>query len=65
MKANVGSADRIVRVLIGLALLGLLFALDAPLKYLGLVGLVPLTTALLNWCPLYTLLGINTCRAPG
>ena len=65
MKANVGSTDRIVRVLIGLALLALLFVLDAPLKYLGLVGLVPLTTALLNWCPLYTLLGINTCRAPG
>lgn len=65
MKANVGSADRIVRILIGLGLLSLLLLLDAPMKYLGLIGIVPLATALLNWCPLYTLLGINTCRTSG
>ncbi|MFD0726757.1 YgaP family membrane protein [Lysobacter brunescens] len=62
MKANVGSVDRILRVVIGIGLLALFFVLDAPLKYLGLIGLVPLATAALNWCPLYTLLGINTCR---
>lgn len=62
MKANVGSFDRILRVVIGLGLLALFFVLDAPLKYIGLVGLVPLATAALNSCPLYTLLGINTCR---
>lgn len=62
MKANVGSVDRILRVVIGIGLLVLFFVLDAPLKYLGLIGLVPLATAALNWCPLYTLLGINTCR---
>lgn len=65
MKANVGSVDRIVRIVIGIGLLALFFALDAPLKYLGLIGLVPLATAALNWCPLYTLLGIDTCRAAG
>lgn len=62
MKANVGSVDRILRVVIGIGLLALFFVLDAPLKYLSLIGLVPLATAALNWCPLYTLLGINTCR---
>ncbi len=65
MKANVGSVDRILRVVIGIGLLALFFVLDAPLKYLGLIGLVPLATAALNWCPLYTLLGINTCRTSG
>lgn len=63
MQKNVGSADRLVRIVIGLALLSLLFVLDAPMKYLGLIGLVPLLTATLNWCPLYSLVGINTCRA--
>jgi hypothetical protein len=65
MKANVGSVDRIVRVVVGAALLALFFVLDALLRYIGLVGLVPLATAAFNWCPLYTLLGINTCRTSG
>lgn len=65
MKANVGSVDRIVRVVVGAALLALFFVVDAPLRYIGLVGLVPLATAAFNWCPLYTLLGINTCRTSG
>ncbi len=65
MKANVGSVDRILRVVIGIGLLALFFVLDAPLRYIGLVGLVPLATAAFNWCPLYTLLGINTCRTSG
>jgi Protein of unknown function (DUF2892) len=63
MKQNVGSADKIVRIVLGFGLLSLLFLLDAPMKYLGLIGLVPLFTALTGWCPLYTLLGMNTCRA--
>lgn len=63
MKANVGSADRIVRIVIGLALLSLLFILPAPQKYLGLIGIVPILTAVINFCPLYSLLGINTRKA--
>ena len=62
MKKNVGSADKIVRIVIGLGLLSLLFLLDAPMKYLGLIGFVPLLTSMMGWCPLYTLLGMNTCR---
>jgi hypothetical protein len=62
MQKNVGSADKIVRIVLGLGLLGLLFVLEAPMKYLGLIGIVPLLTSLMGWCPLYTLLGVNTCR---
>ncbi|GAA4791610.1 DUF2892 domain-containing protein [Lysobacter hankyongensis] len=62
MQKNVGSADKIVRIVLGLGLLSLLFLLEAPMKYLGLIGVVPLLTSLMGWCPLYTLLGMNTCR---
>lgn len=63
MKHNVGSVDRGLRVLVGLAILSLLVVLDGPARWLGLVGLVPLGTALVGWCPLYPLFGIDTCRA--
>ena len=62
MQKNVGSVDKILRIVVGLGLLSLLFVLDAPMKYLGLIGLVPLATSLMGSCPLYTLLGVNTCK---
>lgn len=62
MQKNVGSADKIVRIVLGLGLLSLLFLLQPPLSYLGLIGIVPLVTSLMGWCPLYTLLGMNTCK---
>jgi hypothetical protein len=62
MQKNVGSVDKILRIVIGLGLLSLLFVLEAPMKYLGLIGLVPLATSLMGWCPLYTLIGLNTCK---
>ncbi len=63
MNVNVGSLDRLIRVIIGLALLFLLFFIEGNLKWLGLIGLVPLFTAAVKWCPLYTLFGIRTCPA--
>ena len=60
MKANVGGIDKVLRIVVGVALLGLGFAGVLPL-WAGLIGIVPLATALLNWCPAYTLLGMNTC----
>lgn len=62
MKTNIGSADRMIRVLLGLGLLSLVFLLDAPARWYGLIGLVPLLTAGIGFCPLYTMLGISTCR---
>jgi hypothetical protein len=62
-KANVGGLDRFIRILLGLALISLIFV--GPKTAWGLVGLVPLLTGLLRSCPLYRLLGINTCwRGP-
>ena len=61
MTANVGSIDRILRIVVGLALLSLVFI--GPQTMWGLVGLVPLATGLFRFCPAYTLLGVSTCSA--
>lgn len=62
MKANVGSVDKIVRLIIAAGLFSLFFILQDDLKWLGLIGIVPLVTALASWCPLYTVFGIKTCK---
>ena len=63
MNPNVGTADRIIRLLVGLGLLSLLVVLDGNARWFGLIGLVPLLTAGIRFCPLYTVLGIRTCKA--
>ncbi len=60
MKTNEASVDRILRVALGLALLLLVFV--GPQTLWGLVGVVPLATGLAGYCPLYKVLGIDTCR---
>lgn len=59
MKPNVGGIDRILRVLVGLALIGL--ATTGHIGAWGWVGVVPLVTAFLKICPLYSVLGVKTC----
>ena len=59
MAANEGKLDRILRVVVGLALLAMIFV--GPQTLWGLVGLVPLFTGLVGYCPAYTLFGINSC----
>jgi hypothetical protein len=61
MGANVGSVDHGVRIVIGLALLSLLFVLNGDARWLGLIGVVPLMTAAFRFCPLYRLVGLSTC----
>jgi hypothetical protein len=61
MKTNEGGIDRMLRVIVGLAVLSLAFV--GPRTPWGYVGLVPLLTGLAGFCPLYALLGINTCPA--
>lgn len=61
MKANVGTVDRVIRTALGLAILSLVFVLDGNARWLGLIGLVPLATAYLRWCPAYLPFGISTC----
>lgn len=62
MEANVGGFDRGARIVLGIALV--LFALfsESAYRWWGLVGIVPLLTGLVRWCPVYVPLGIRTCR---
>lgn len=56
---NIGSADKIARLVVGALLIVL--ALTGTIGLWGWIGVVPIVTALMNWCPAYTLLGIKTC----
>ena len=56
---NIGSADKIARLVVGALLIVL--ALTKTIGLWGWIGVVPIVTALMNWCPAYTLLGIKTC----
>lgn len=63
MTKNVGGIDRILRVVVGLALIaGFIFNNDGKYSYLYLIGIVPLLTGLLSTCPLYSIIGLNTCK---
>ena len=59
MKTNEGGMDRVVRIVAGVVLLGLMAM--GTIGWWGWLGLVPLATGLIGWCPAYTLLGMNTC----
>ena len=59
MQTNTGSLDRALRLLIGVVLLSLVFV--GPKTAWGWLGLVPIGTSLMGWCPLYSLLGFDTC----
>ena len=61
MTRNEGTADRAFRVLLGLFLVALVFV--GPQTSWGWIGIVPLVTGLVGFCPLYRLAGISTCRA--
>jgi Protein of unknown function (DUF2892) len=59
MKVNVGGIDRILRIVAGLALIAL--TLSGTIGVWGWIGVVPLATGLLKTCPLYSILGFNSC----
>jgi len=60
MAANIGTPDKVLRIIIGLILIALVFV--GPRTAWGWIGIVPLVTALINFCPLYALLGVRTRR---
>ncbi|MEQ1900349.1 MAG: DUF2892 domain-containing protein [Devosia sp.] len=61
-KNNVGTIDRIIRVVAGVALLALFFVFpDASWRWYTLIGVVPLLTGLAGTCPIYSMLGLSTC----
>jgi hypothetical protein len=63
MTTNIGGIDRVVRIIVGLALIA--FALFGPAdiawKWIGWIGVVPILTALVGWCPAYSMVGLSTC----
>jgi len=59
MTRNEGKTDRVLRVVVGVVLISLVFV--GPQTPWGWIGLVPLVTGLVGNCPVYSLLGINTC----
>jgi hypothetical protein len=62
LKTNVGGIDRLLRIIVGLALIVAFFlTTGGPLHWLLLIGIVPLVTGLMRSCPLYSILGMNTC----
>ncbi len=60
MKQNVGSIDRALRAIVGLVLIALVFV--GPQTVWGWIGVIPLATAIIGWCPPYSMLGISTCK---
>ena len=60
MTVNIGTLDRLLRVLLGVALISLVFI--GPQTPWGWIGVVPLLTAGVRFCPVYRLLGVRTCR---
>ncbi len=63
MKENVGGIDRGLRIVVGLALIAVVFV--GPQTPWGWVGVVPIVTGLFRYCPFYPLLGLNTCPTEG
>ena len=59
MTQNVGTFDRAFRAIVGIGLISLVFV--GPQTVWGWIGVIPLATAIIGWCPPYALLGINTC----
>ena len=62
MNANVGSTERIIRIVVGLGLIGATLA--GAIGAWGWIGIVPILTASIRRCPAYLPLGINTCKKP-
>jgi len=62
-KTNEGTIDRVLRVIIGAALiLGYFLNPDGAYSWLYWIGVIPLATGILGWCGLYAVLGVNTCK---
>ena len=60
MKKNMGSAERVIRLLAGLGIVSMAFV--GPHSPWAFLGIIPVFTALMGWCPSYALLGITTCK---
>jgi len=57
---NMGTIDRVLRVVVGVVLIALVFV--GPQTPWGWIGIIPLATALIGWCPAYSVIGVKTCK---
>ncbi len=62
MVKNVGSADKVIRWIVGLALLSIIYWVDSPWRWIGLIGFIPILTGSINYCPLYSVIGVSTAK---
>ncbi len=62
MKKNIGSTEKVIRLILAVALFSLFFILDGNARYWALVGFVPLITGVINFCPIWHVFGVNTCK---
>lgn len=60
MEKNIGSTDKVIRIIVGLAILSLFFILEGNSRWFALIGLGPILTTFIGWCPAYTLIGVST-----
>ena len=60
MKKNMSNLDRGIRVILGIALLSLILLLSGGIRWIGLIGLIPLLTGIVGFCPLYAIFKIKT-----
>lgn len=66
MSKNVGTLDRIIRIVLGLVLIAYAIPFGFPMtgwNWVGWIGLIPIATAVVGNCPAYTILGVSTCEA--
>lgn len=59
MKKNIGTTDKIIRIILGIVIIAI--GINAQ-SWWGLIGIIPILTALISWCPLYLPFGISTCK---
>ena len=63
MTTNIGDIDRIIRIVLGALLI--ILAFTPVIGWWGLIGILPLATGIMRFCPAYSLMGINTCKTEG
>jgi len=61
MRNNVGTIDRLIRIIVGLGMLSLIFWVEGKERFWGFLGLIPLLTGVMGLCPFYALIGFKTC----
>lgn len=60
MVCNIGGIDKVLRFVLGVVLLSLIVVLDGPIRWWGLIGIGPLLTSLMSYCPLYSVVKLDT-----